>query len=130
MAEKECHGIRRVDKYVDPEGREVSVFVQVFGKDKDDGESLVKGAVMLRMAGVAPNGMQMPAQNIRLEWAFPEGTSIKKAFELFDAAAQAEVDKFKKDMDERSKAGRIVRAGSASLPPLLGANGKAMQIGG
>lgn len=130
MAEKACHGIRRVDKYVDPDGREVLVFVPVFGKEKENEEVLIKGAVMVRMGGVAPNGMQLPAQNIRLEWAFPVGTGIKKAFELFDAAATAEVEKFKKDMDEKAKASRIVRAGPQALSPLLGANGKPMKIGG
>lgn len=130
MAEKACHGIRRVDKYVDPDGREVLAFSPVFGKDKENEEILLKGAVMIQIGGVAPNGMQMPGRNIRLEWAFPVGTGIKKAFELFDEAAKVEVERFKKEMEEQQKASRIVRAGPVPLPPLLGANGKPMSIGG
>jgi len=129
MAEKACHGIRRVDKYVDPDGREVLAFVQVYGKD-DGGEPLVKGAVTVMIGRVAPNGMQMPPQSVRLEWACPYGTSVKKAFEMFDESAKSEVERFKKDLDEKSKANRVV--GARAMPPLpglLGANGKPMQGG-
>ena len=122
MSEKPCHSIREVKKYMDSEGHEVLEFVQVFGKDP--APPLVKGAIMLRVGMVGPGGMQVQPQNIRLEWAFPEGTGVKKAFEIFDESAKAEVERFKKEQDERMKAARIV--GAHAMPPILGANGKAM----
>lgn len=128
MAEKACHDIRRVDKYVDSQGREVLAFVQVFGKDQEP--TLVKGAVMLRVGVTGPGGvpLPMPPQNIRLEWSFPEGTSVKKAFEMFDEVAKVEVERFKADQAEKAKASRVV--GARAMPPILGANGKAIQSGG
>jgi hypothetical protein len=122
MSEKACHGIRKVEKYVDEEGREVFEFVQVFGKSPES--NLVKGAVMLALGGIGPGGMQIPVRHMRLEWAFPEGTSIKKAFEIFDVEAEKEVERFKKQQAEQAKANQVVRAGA--LPTLLGADGKAM----
>jgi hypothetical protein len=125
MADKACHAIREVKKYMDPEGREVLEFVPVFGKNTE--ASLVKGAVVLALGGIGPGGVQMPARHMRLEWSFPEGTSIKKAFETFDEAAKAEVEVFKKQQEAKAKSENIVRAGA--LPTLLGANGKALRGG-
>lgn len=126
MAEKSSHGIRRVDKYVDPEGREVLEFVQVFGKNPEP--SLVKGAVMLQVGMVGPGGMQLPPKSIRLEFAFPDGTGVKKAFEIFDEVANGEVARFKKETDERMKANRVVPA--AAMPKIVGADGKPLGVGG
>lgn len=123
MAEKACHAIREVKKYMDPEGREVLEFVPVFGKTTE--ASLVKGAVVLALGSVGPGGAQMPARHMRLEWSFPEGTGIKKAFETFDEAAKVEVELFKKQQEAKVKSENIVRAGA--LPTILGANGKAMR---
>lgn len=117
MSEKACHAIREVKKYVDPEGREVLEFVQVFGKATEP--NLVKGAVMLMIGG----GMN----KMRLEWAFPEGISVKKAFETFDAAATAEVEMFKKQQQEQAKANSVVGAGAGAMSMLLGPNGKPMK---
>lgn len=121
MSEKACHAIREVKKYVDPEGREVLEFVQVFGKATEP--NLVKGAVMLMIGG----GMNMPPRQMRLEWAFPEGISVKKAFETFDAAATAEVEMFKKQQQEQAKANSVVGAGAGAMSMLLGPNGKPMK---
>jgi hypothetical protein len=125
MAEKACHAIREVKRYMDPEGREVLEFVPVFGKTTE--ASLVKGAVVLALGGIGPGGVQMPARHMRLEWSFPEGTSIKKAFETFDEAAKAEVELFKKQQEAKAKSENIVRTGA--LPTLLGANGQALRGG-
>jgi hypothetical protein len=124
MAEKPCHAIRRVDKYVDPDGREVLEFTQVFGKSPEP--NLVKGAVMLSVGMMGPGGMPLPPKSIRLEFAFPDGTGVKKAFETFDEVANVEVARFEKETDERMKASRVVSA--AAMPKLVGVDGKA--IGG
>lgn len=120
MAEKACHGIREVKKFVDEDGREVLEFLPVYGKNKE--VPLVKGSVMVRIGMTAPNGMPMPPQTIRLEWAFPDGTTVKKAFELFDKTAEAEVELWKKLQADRAKENRVVRAGA--MPALLGSDGK------
>lgn len=124
MSDKKCHGIREVKTYMDEAGREVKEFIQVFGKDPEP--PIVKGAVMIKIGAMAPNGMPMGAQNVRLEWMFPEGTTIKAAFETFDKVADAELETFKKEHQERMRANRIVPA--AGMPPLVGADGKPVMI--
>lgn len=130
MAEKACHAIRRVDKYVDPDGREVLEFVPVFGKEKE--APLVKGTVVVHMGMSGPDGKPVAGtgQNIRLEWAFPDGTTVKKAFEVFDDAAKAEVEIFSAKQREKMKAARVVGASSMpKLPQLLGLDGKPLKKG-
>jgi len=124
MAEKECHSIREVKRYMDAEGHEVMEFVQVFGKNP--ALSIVKGGAIIRVQGIAQNGQRMPPQNIRLEWAYPEGTSVKKAFETYEDAVKVEIEKWQKEQQEQAKAAQIV--GARTMPPLLGADGKAMKL--
>ena len=125
--EKQCHDIREVKHFVDSNGREVMEFVQVFGKTPES--PLVKGTVVITVGMISPNGMRMPPQNVRLEWPFPEGTSVKRAFEIFDDHAKAEVKRWEKEQQEKAKAAQIVVA-RAMPPPLLGADGKALGVKG
>lgn len=120
----DSHDIREVKRYVDVAGREVIEFIPVFGKDKE--APLVKGVVNIKVGAIAPNGAPMPPQNVRLEFAFDDGTSIKKAFETFDEVANSEVKAWKKEQDERLKASKIVSA--HSMPSLVGADGRPMPI--
>ena len=124
MAEKPCHAIREVKKYVDPDGREVLEFVQVFGKNESN--PIVKGAVIVRVGMSAP-GMPMRQQDMRLEFLFEDGVTVKKAFEIFDTIAQGEVDRWKKEQDEKAKDGRIVGARAMPGLNLLGPNGRPMK---
>ena len=124
MAEKECHSIREVKRYVNEVGHEVLEFVQVFGKNPEP--SLVRGSIMLRVGAVGPNGQRTPQHNVPIVWEFPAGTSVKKAFENFEVSAQAQIELWKKEQQELAKANQIVRAGA--MPPLLGADGKAMKL--
>ena len=125
MSDKSCHDIRKVERYVDPHGREIVVFTPVFGKEKEP--PLVKGTVVVRVGLANSKNMSLQPQNIRLEWSFPEGTSIKKAFEVFDESAKAEVEKFKQDQMEKAKENKII--GARAMPPILGANGQRMGCG-
>ena len=120
--QKECHDIREVKRYVNSVGHEVLEFVQVFGKNPEP--PLVKGVIVLRVQMTAPGGQRMPPQNIRLEWAFADGTSVKKAFETFEENAKAEVERWQKEQQEQAKANQVVRAGA--MPPILGSNGKVL----
>jgi hypothetical protein len=124
MTEKACHDIREVKKYVDSRGREVLEFVKVFGKEP---ESFVKGAVVIRVNAITPTGMRMP-QDIRMEFRFPDGVGVKKAFEMFDEVAEKEVNRWKAEQDERAKAASVV--GARSMPQLLGLDGKPIQAKG
>ena len=99
MAENQGHDVRRVDRYVDSNGREVLEFVQVFGKSKE--ASLVKGAMTLKINVMTPMGPQPQMQ--RHEWPFPDGTGVKKAFEKWDEAANAELEMIKKDNADKAK---------------------------
>ncbi len=123
MSDKPCHDIRKVERYVDPHGREIVVFTPVFGKEQD--EPLVRGTVVVQVGLSSPQGMNVPPQNIRLEWSFPEGTGIKKAFEMFDELAKAEVEKFKQEQMDKAREKKII--GARAMPPILGTNGKLMK---
>ena len=124
MAEKECHSIREVKRYMDAAGHEVLEFIQVFGKNPEP--PLVKGGAIIRVQSVSSAGQRLPPQNIRLEWAYPEGTSVKKAFETFEDAVKVEIEKWQKEQQEQAKAAQVV--GARSMPPLLGADGKAVKL--
>jgi hypothetical protein len=128
MAEKACHLIRRVDKYVDTDGREVLEFVPIFGKNKE--APLVKGSVIVHMGMAGPDGKPVPGtgQNVRLEWAFPDDTTVKKAFETFDVEAEAEVKRFTIQQKEKRKANSVI--GATKMPTLLGLDGKPLRPGG
>jgi len=124
MPEKECHEIRKIDNYTDGRGHDIIVFSPVFGKNKDD--VIIKGVVTLQAIAKSTNGAPVRQQQIPLEFAFPEGTNIKKAFEMFDEIANAEVEKFKEKQRlaqiEKQKEESIVSA--HSMPSLLGSNGR------
>ena len=127
MAEKACHDIRKVEKYVDSEGREVLEFVQIYGKDKEP--PLIKGAAVIRVAPVM-QGRPMPPQSIRIEFNFPdEVTSIKRAFEMFDEVAKAEVNRWQKEQNEKAKASNVVGARAMPGLNLLGPDGKSLRKG-
>jgi hypothetical protein len=116
----EHHTIMEVKKFVDDQSREVNQFTQVFGKDKD--ESFYKGKAMVRVQPMNQQGMPMPPQIIPFEFCFPEGITLKKAFDTFDEVCKKEIDEQAKEMKERAAASKVVPA--SSMPTLLGANGK------
>lgn len=114
--------IMEVKTYVDPEGREVREFIQVFGKDKE--ANFYKGGAIMRIQGLAPNGMPV-VQNRRFEFLFPQGTSLKRAFETFDQVAKTEMDSYAALMKEEVAKNKVV--GARAMPPLLGPDGKPMK---
>jgi len=119
--EKECHEIRKIDNYADGHGHEIIVFAPVFGKNKDD--VIIKGVVTLQAMVKSPNGDPLRQQQIPLEFAFPEGTSIKKSFEIFDEIANAEVEKFKEKQKLAAEAKQREVVSARSMPSILGPNG-------
>lgn len=117
----EHHGIMEVKKFMDGHSREVNSFTQVFGKDKD--EVFYKGRAMVRVQPMSQNGVPKPPQVIPFEFCFPEGTTLKKAFDTFDEVCKKEIDEQTKEMKERAAENKIVPA--SSMPAgILGANGK------
>ena len=117
--------IMEVKTFVDADGREIKEFTQVFGKSKDS--TFYKGRAQMRVQPMNQNGMPMQPQMIPFEFLFPDGTNLKKAFELFDETAKSEVEAHTKDMKEKAAANRIVTA--SSVPSILGVNGKPMAKG-
>jgi hypothetical protein len=121
----DSHSIREVKTYVDTDGREVIEFIPLFGKEKE--APFLKGRFTIQVGAMAPNGVPMGRQNVRLEFPFDEGVGVKKAFEDFDELAQKEVETWKKEQDERMKASKII--GAHAMPSaLVGADGRPMPL--
>lgn len=114
------HAIREVRSYVDDKGREVKEFVQVFGKSKSANFYKGRAVIQVRMAG--PGGVPMPPRHQPFEFDI-EATGVKKAFELFDQAAEEELARMREAQKERD---RIAVPGQG--PSILGPGGK--PIGG
>ena len=113
--------ICKVTEYVDADGREVNEFEPQFGKDKDP--TFYKGAGMMKVQGMTPRGPVM--QDIRFEFIFPTGTTLKKAFESYDEEAEKAVAAWRKQQQEHAAANKVV--GAKSIPTgLLGKDGKPM----
>lgn len=90
------HSIREVRTYVDDKGREVKEFVQTFGKNKEP--NFYKGRAVIQISVQGPRGVPMPPRNQPFEFDI-EATGVKRAFEMFDEAAEEELTR----MRERHK---------------------------
>lgn len=112
--------IMEVKIFVDAGGREVREFSQVFGKNKE--EPFYKGFAIMVVQARRPDGMPLPPKEQRVEFPFPEGTTLKKAFEDYDVVAKKEMDEYVKALNEKAAEKKIVPA--SAMPPILGANGK------
>lgn len=120
------HKIREVKIFEDGEGRMVREFVQVFGKDK--GQNAYDGVATFQIKSQNPMTGQIMMQNMKLEFEFPLGTFLKKAFELFDEFAQKRMDEYQKQQQEKAAASRVVAA--KTMPGLLGVDGKPLKVKG
>jgi hypothetical protein len=87
------HAIREVRSYVDDKGREVNEFVQAFGRDKAPNFYKGRAVVMVRVAG-----QNVPPRHQSFEFDL-DATSVKRAFEMFDDAAEDNL----KNMREQQK---------------------------
>lgn len=127
----EHNSIMEVKRFMDNHGREVQEFNQVFGKNKE--EPFYRGRAMIRVQPMGPNG-PMPSQTVPFEFMFPEGISLKRAFEVFDETAKKEVDEHAKKMKEQAELARMEEAKkqadanrvipARTMPKIVGANGK------
>lgn len=113
------HEIMEVGVFVDPNGREVRKFSQVFGKNKTP--DFYHGVAKMRVRMRAPNGQEM-VQERTVEFPFPEGTGMQRAFGTFDEVAKKFMDELMAAERSRSAANRVVPA--ASMPVLVGPDGK------
>ena len=110
----------QVTVFVDPHGHEVHQFSQVFGKSKQP--NFYHGTTMMSFKVRNPMGQEMIQQR-PMDFPFPEGTGLKKAFETFDEVAKAHADSIIAKSKEQAAMNRVVPA--AALPKnILGANGK------
>ena len=116
----ENRDILELKMYFDREGRPVKEFTQVFGKEKKD--PVYKGIGKIMVQASRADGMPLPPRQEDIEFFFPEGTTLKKAFETFDEVSKKELGEFVKAMNEKAAANRVVPA--SAMPSILGANGK------
>ena len=93
------HSIREVRSYVDNRGREIKEFIQVFGKNKVANFYKGRAVIQVRMSG--PRG-PMPPQHQPFEFDI-EATGVKRAFELFDESAEAELSRMREAQKERER---------------------------
>lgn len=117
--------IMEVKTFVDAGGREVKEFTQVFGKEK--AAPFYKGMAIMVVQVRRTDGMPMPPQEKRVEFPFPDNTTLKTAFEQYDVIAKKEMDDYIKAMNEKAAANRVVPA--SAMPPILGSNGKPLAKG-
>ena len=127
------HSILEVHSYVDDKGREVNEFCQVFGKNKDT--NFYKGRAVVQVRGTGPGGAQMPPRHQSFEFDI-EATGLKKAFELFDETAEAELSRIREQQileqqkhQEAQKnaaldAGRIAVPGGGQSKGIVGPSGR------
>jgi hypothetical protein len=112
--------IMEVKTFVDAAGREVKEFSQVFGKEKI--VPFYKGLAVMVVQARRPDGIPLPPREQRVEFPFPDGTTLKKAFEDYDAIAKKEMDDYIKRLNEKAAANRVVPV--SGVAPILGADGK------
>jgi len=100
---------RRVELYVDQNGRQIKAFETV---PRDKKRVFYRGVG--NMLAQSPGA---PPQRVSFEFGFPDGIELEKAFETFDVEAAMAVDKFRQE-----QAKKIVPA--KAVPNLLGPNGQ------
>jgi len=124
MKEHDKHSVRKVTSYIDDGGREVREFEQVFGRDKEDNSYV--GVALVMMRGVHPMTGQPMQKHDAVEFNIPEATSVKKAFEMFDDLAQAEINNRQEAAQAAANAQRSKIVPAKTAPTLLGSDGKPM----
>jgi len=123
MSEPKRHKIREVKVYDDGEGRIVKEYVQVFGKDK--APNAYDGVASFQVRARNPMTGQVLLQTMKLEFEFPLGTSLKRAYELFDELAGKRFEEYRKQQEDKA---RIV--GAKTVPSgLMGPDGKPLKKG-
>lgn len=121
MDAEERHDIVKMEVYMDKQGREVRSFVQVFGKSK--AEPFYSGAKMVAVQMMGPGGQPM-VREVPVEFPFPDGVSLKKAFETFDERLKEHIELMKKRQQEQAAANRIVPVAAMPKLNVLGPDGK------
>lgn len=101
---EESKVIRKVENYTDGYGHDVIVFRSL----DDENDLIIKGVVTIR---VVDQGKSSEPQGVALEFPFPDGTTIKGAYEQFKRIANFEVEKYLK---ERKKMDTVIPEGSLS----------------
>jgi hypothetical protein len=118
------HDIMKVESFVDSKGHEVRQFSQVYGKNKI--LPFYHGVAAMRVRMRMTNG-QEAVQERTVEFPFPDGGGLQKAFESFDDVAKKHMDAIiAKEQEQAAEARRIVQA--KSIPRLVGANGKPVGV--
>jgi len=114
----------KIERYRDKERRELVVFTPCRGGEG----KVVRGVCMLKVKGVHPQTKEVVEREQGFEFAFPGGTTVRRAMDTFDAVAGKAIKKYEEEQLEKQKERSIVAA--RHVPPLLGPGGKPMRLGG
>lgn len=114
MTETAARGVCRIDHYTDETGKDVVTFTPISGKKRDP---LVKGVIHVEIGAMTPGGPVR--RRVPLEFPFPEGSSVQRAFETFDDVAKAAFEDWKAKQEAAQS-----KIQPASALPLAGPNGK------
>jgi len=116
----ETDSIREVRSFVDDQGREIKEFTQVFGEKRDP--KFYKGVARLVIQAPDP---RIPPQDIRLEFLFDDGTTLKQAFATFDERGEKEKNRWVEQQRKMaSEAKKQVVGVRGKLSNLFGPSGK------
>ena len=123
MEADDRHDIVEVKIFLNGKSQEIREFSQVYGKSKKP--NFYMGTAMVAARQRAPNGQEI-VKNVPLEFPFPEGTSLKKAFDTFEDEAKKRCDEFIKRQKEHEAQSRVTPVGGPR--GIVGADGRV--IGG
>ena len=121
MKEHDSHSIRKVTAYVDGGGREIREFEQIFGKNKE--ENSYVGVALVVMKAQHPVTGQTVSKHDAVEFPIEGVTSIKKAFEVFDAEAKKEIELRQKQAQDAQKEKNLIAMPGGKGKGILGADG-------
>jgi hypothetical protein len=126
MSEHDRSAVRKLEIFVDDKGREVMQFSPVFGKNKEKIPCVFKGSTTRVITAQTADGRRLPPQQMRFEFHL-DVQSLRKAFEIFDECAEKEIERWKKEQDEKAAASRVV---GARMGGLMGPDGKPISLKG
>jgi len=93
--------------------REVLEFLPVF---KKGAKPVYRGVVTVVLPPPAP---KMPPQQTRIDFGYPEGTTLKQAFKRYDEMAEKAVAAIQEQMRKQSSIERATQ-----MPQMLGPDGR------
>ena len=116
---KKDRGICEVKTFVDIENRRVQEFIPA----SDEHKPFYRGLAMAMMKLSDP---RIPPQQIPVEFEYPEGTTLEKAFEKYDKMTETEIQRIQVEQQAlaRDRAKQVVPSSGVSI---IGTDGKPLK---